>query len=426
VRRFLFEDKEYRYRPVFKRRREGPDSAQALARLLNRKGPRRPAHSGGGQKKADLRQKCVVKAQYSNSIEAHRVQLEKYLVREGTDRNGERAALYGTGLGEYRNNMVEKNFRVFLSPQSGKTDLTALAERFVKKLELQTGYKLYWQAANHYNTAHPHAHLLINGRDKNGRDVVFPRDIVKTFMRETARDLCTAQLGTRTKADLAVEREKEIEAARFTKLDGMIKELCGGGFRPNLAGAGKDRGRVLARLEYLRRVKLCVYEGGGYKLAARWEADLTANGRYNAFLKAREGLQYTQASRLRVYAGEAGAVTGRVTKIYRTDGDASDNHAVVLETLDGRAYFIPLMRKPEAYAGKEKAPVAEGDFLTVKAPPSQRGRLAPVMFPRDLKQARREIKKGNIAGKLAEAVLNERAAPGPRKTMKQGTGQKRN
>ena len=61
----------------------------------------------------------MVKAPYSNSMEAYRVQLEKYLVREGTDRNGERAALYGTDFDEYRSNMTEKNFRVFLSPQSG-------------------------------------------------------------------------------------------------------------------------------------------------------------------------------------------------------------------------------------------------------------------------------------------------------------------
>jgi hypothetical protein len=415
----LFEDREYRYRPRFKRRKSEPDSARTLARLLNRKAPRRPSGHNGGLRKADLRQKCVVKAQYSNSVEAHRVQLEKYLVREGTERNGDKAALYGTDIDEYRENMTGKNFRVFLSPQSGEAGLTALTERFVKKLELQTGYKLYWQAANHYNTAHPHAHLLINGKDKNGKEVVFPRDVVKTFMRETARDLCTAQLGSRTKEDLALERERETGAARFTKLDGRIKELCGGGFRPALGGKIKDRERIVARLECLRKMKLCAFEGGGYKLAPRWEADLAANGRYNAFLKAREGLAYTAPQRLRVYTGAEGPATGRVTRIYRTDGDASDSRAVVLETLDGKAYFIPLFKKPEAWEGKQKGPLEEGALVTVNARPSQRGRLTPLFFLRDLKQLRREARKSGLAGKLAE-TLNGLAEPKGRKEAGRG------
>jgi hypothetical protein len=411
VRHFLFEDREYRYRLNFSRRKEGPDSARALARLLSRKPPRRSGGRGGGQKKTDLRQKCVVKAQYSYSAEAHSVQLEKYLVREGTDRNGNRAVLYGSDTDEYRNNMAEKNFRVFLSPQSDRADLSSLASRFVRKLELQTGYRLYWQAANHYNTAHPHVHLLINGKDKNGKDVVFPRDVVKTFMRETARDLCTSQLGTRARADLAAEREKEISAPRFTRLDERIRELCGGTFRPSLDGRPKDRERVLARLECLRGMKLCVYQGGGYRLSPRWEEDLKANGRYNAFLKAREALVYTAPQRLRVYTGGEGAVSGRVTKIYRTDGDASDSHAVVLETFSGDAFFIPLLKKPEAGDGGKRTPLEEGEFITVKAYASQRGRLTPSLFRQGLKQARREVKRLNIAGKLADAALAERDAP---------------
>jgi hypothetical protein len=412
MRHFLLEDREYRYSLRFKRRKAGPDSAQALARLLRGK-PSRAGHGGftGGARKTDARQKCVVKTQYSNSMEAHRVQLEKYLSREGTDRDGERAALYGTDIDEYRKNMTGKNFRIFLSPQSDRVNLTEMAGRFVKKLELQTGYKFYWQAANHYNTAHPHTHLLINGTDKNGRDVVFPRDVVRTFMRETARDMCTSQIGTRTRKEIALEREQEAVSPRFTGLDKKLKELCGGSLRPELGKTVQDRERLLARLEHLRKMKLCVYKDGGYRLSPRWEEDLTANGRYNAFLKARDTLSYTAPSRLRVYSGERGAATGRVAKIYRTDGDASDNHAVVLETLGGEAFFIPLFKRPEMKDGDRTVPVAEGDLITVKAYASQRGRLTPHMFKRDVKQVQREIKRNGLAGRLADAVSGEKAAP---------------
>jgi hypothetical protein len=344
--------------------------------------------------------------QYSKSLAAHRVQLEKYLVREGTDRDGSRAALYGTDTEEYRRNMTEKNFRIFLSPQSGKVDLSGLTQKFVMKLEASTGYKLYWQAANHYNTAHPHAHLLINGKDKNGRDVEFPRDLVRTFMREYARDICTAQTGPRTRKDLEIEREQELSASRFTGVDKRIKQLCGGTFRVNLAGEKQDRQRVLARLEYLRKLKLCVYKDGGYKLSPRWEENLKANGRYNAFLKARGVLQHTPPALLRLYSGFEGRISGRVAKVYRTDGDASDNHAVVVEALDGRAYFVPLLRKPQIKAGGKTTALREGDLIALTAGENQRGRLTPVIFRRDEKQMRQEIRKTGSRSALAASLMS--------------------
>jgi type IV secretory pathway VirD2 relaxase len=123
--------------------------------------------------------------------------------------DGSRAKLYGTDIEEYRQNMTDRNFRIFLSTQSDKINLKDMTEKFVKKLEQQTGYAFYWQGANHYNTAHSHAHLLINENDKNGRKVEIPRDIVKTFMREYARDICTSQIGYRTAYEIAVEKEGE-------------------------------------------------------------------------------------------------------------------------------------------------------------------------------------------------------------------------
>jgi hypothetical protein len=119
---------------------------------------------------------------------------------------------------------------------------------------------------------------------------------------------------------------------------------------------------------------------------------------------------YTGPSRLRIYTGERGAVSGRVAKVYRTDGDAGDNHAVVIETPEGEAFFIPLFKKPEIKDGDSLSPAREGDLVTVKAYPSQKGRLTPVMFRRDLKQAQREIKKSGLKGGLADALANGTAA----------------
>jgi hypothetical protein len=407
MRHFLFETKEYRINPYFKRRRSEQDSAQALAHLLQRLSPRHRGKSGGGKRGTDTRQKCTVKMQYSNSTEAHRFQVENYLVLEGKGIDGGRPELYGTDSTEYRNNMVGKNFRIFLSPQSDKIDLQDLSKNFIKRLEQQTGYTLYWQAANHYDTAHPHAHLLINGKDKSGKEVAFPRDVVKTFMREYARNLCTAQIGRRTQKDLEIEKERELEARRFTRLDNTIAGLCEGTLRVNPAWVRTDRERMLARLENLRKMNLAAYRDGAYRLSPNWKEDLQANGRYNAFLDARSGLRYSDPANLKIYSGEQGTVTGKATKVYRTDGDASDNHAVIIEALDGRAYFVPLFKRPVAYEGKNKSYLKEGEFVTLKPLENQKGRLTPMLFKRDMSQIQKDIRKNGYTNSLTDDVAKE-------------------
>jgi hypothetical protein len=412
MRHFLFEDKEYRINPHFRRRRNEQDSAQALARVLRRFGSSKrkgnfSTGGGSGSRRVDARQKCVVKMQYSNSIEAHRTQLDEYLVREGTDIDGNRAQLYGTDIDEYRENMTGRNFRIFLCPQSNNIDLTAMTEKFMLKLEAATGYRFYWQAANHYNTAHHHAHILINGKDKNGKEVELPRDVVKTFMREYARDICTAQIGNRTSAEIALDKEKELEAQRYTRLDDQIKDLCGNDGKVNLDRYLIDRERILARLENLRKMNLCIYKDG-YKLSPTWEDDLRANGRYNAFLQARGMLKYTDQANLKLYSGELGMITGKVTKIFRTDDDASDNHAVIIEALDGKAYFVPLFKKPEMYEGKDKSKLNDGELITIKPLANQKGRLTPFFFKREEWQVQKEIQKNGYTSGLAAEIKSNK------------------
>jgi hypothetical protein len=410
MKHFLFEEKEYRFNPKFKRLKKEKDSAQALAVLIRRLTPRvkKSGKATSSSKfiivRVDARQKCVVKMQYSNSGRAHRVQLEHYLVREGTELDGSRARLYGTDLDDYKTNMTDRNFRIFLSPQSDRVNLADLAKDFIKTLERQTGYKFYWQAANHYNTAHPHAHLLINGKDQNGVEVEIPRDIVKTFMREYARDICTSQIGNRTREEMAVEKERELESRRFTRIDGYIKELCGDSNRLRPSRISSNYDRVLVRLENLRGMGFCSYENGEYHLAPQWEENLRANGRYNTFLSARAQLKYSNQENFNVFSGGSGIVTGKVTKVYRTDDDVSDNHAVIIEALDGKAYFVPLFKQPVLHDGKTKTALKEGELVSIKTYESQKGRLTPVIFKRDARDLIKVIKNNNISGLLADEI----------------------
>jgi hypothetical protein len=410
----LFETKEYRINPSFRRSRKAQDSAAALAYFLRKFASRSSKKQKGGReissRRPDLRQKCVVKMQYSKSMDAHRYQFEEYLIREGAGVDGGRAELYGTDTDEYKADMADKNFRIFLSPKTNNYDLKNLAKEFIKKLEQQTGYSFYWQAANHYNTAHHHAHLLINGKDKSGREIDIPRDVVKTFMREYARDICTMQAGYRTKQDLALEKEQELEAPRFTKLDEHINELCGSALSVNTKHIYTDKDRVLTRLECLRKMGMCNYAESSYKFIPEWEGNLRANGRYNTFLKARQELKYTDQAKLKVYTGETGAVTGRVAKVFKTEEDASDSHAVILETYDGRAFFIPLFKEPVIYDVKGKAKLKENDVVSIETYSSQKGRLTPLIFNSAVSNEYRERIKGFYSGRITVEELRSKPA----------------
>jgi len=399
------EHEELKERPrkvTFRRNKEQADSLVELAKLIKMFGK----GSGGYTQQQNRTQKCVAKMQYSSSIAAHKKQLTDYLTREGTGKNGEEAELFGTDINEYKDNMVGKNFRIFLSPQSDKVDLKAMTKDFVKRLELQTGYKLLWQGACHYNTANPHSHLLINGHDKDGKEINFSKDVVKTFMRETARDICTKQVGLRTDKDIALEKERELSSSRFTKLDEKILSICSENNKIFPGGFFEESKKIKKRLETLKELKLCKYENHGYTMRKNWAQDLKANSRYNTFLKARDELKYSKPAQLKVYEGRDGdKLTGKVTKIYRTDGDASDNHAVVLESLDGKAFFIPLLKEPEVKDKDKRLKLKEGELITLSTYENQKGRLTPLIFKKDLRSAQKEIKNNELDSKLAVEML---------------------
>jgi hypothetical protein len=455
MRRFLFEEKEHRVSISFRRGGKIPESASSLNRLIRQIAGRSKGGSGSGGfagrgAAGDSRRNCVVKTRYSDSMAAHLHQINKYLTREGTDREGGAAELYGTDIAEYKANMTDRNFRVFLSPQNGNTDLTALTKSFVKRLELDTGYKIYWEAANHYNTDHPHSHLIINGKDRDGREVKFSKDLVKTFMRENARDICTAMTGSRSMNELAMEREAALTANRKIPFDREIKERMNGTLCVNLDGI-KDRSAYVKRLDHLKKIGLAEFAEGRYKLNHKWEETLAQAGRCGCFLSARDALRFTDRSKLNsldtnfefaklrlihrmpeekreeyrketerakemtrdadakekrkaVYAVDKKyginvfdevVKKGVVSKVYTIGDDESRSHAVLLESVDGKAYFIPLLDKPD---------VKEGQFVKVTPARGQNGRLAPDFAEVKEKHLVMEAKKYGYNNRLTQYI----------------------
>ena len=85
-------------------------------------------------------------------------------------------------------------------------------------MESDLRLQLEWVAVTHFNTRHPHAHVLLRGVAE-GQELRLPSEYVKTGIRRHAEDLCTAQLRYRTAQDRAEARAREINQPRFTPFD---------------------------------------------------------------------------------------------------------------------------------------------------------------------------------------------------------------
>ena len=74
-----------------------------------------------------------------------------------------------------------------MSPEdAAQLDLTGYVRRLMAQVERDQGRRVEWAAVNHYNTEHPHAHLVIRGVDRQGRELRFERSYLAPELAERA------------------------------------------------------------------------------------------------------------------------------------------------------------------------------------------------------------------------------------------------
>ncbi|MBR7653660.1 DUF3363 domain-containing protein [Brucella oryzae] len=159
-----------------------------------------------------------------------------YLRRDGVTRDGEKARLFGpeTENADARA-FAERcgddrhHFRFIVSPDDAPemADLKSFTRDLVGQMERDLGTKLDWVAVDHWNTEHPHVHLIVRGVRDDGQDLVISRDYIKEGMRDRARDLITQELGPRTDLDIRRSLESQIETERWTQLDRQLVRDAG-------------------------------------------------------------------------------------------------------------------------------------------------------------------------------------------------------
>lgn len=320
-------------------------------------------------------QQCMVKFHYSNKLDSHRRLLREYMTQQNKDWVKEKPELFGnTSLEEYKQNMVARNYRFIISPETQLSveDLQMYTKLFVDQLEQQLHHKVYWQAAVHTDTEHPHVHLLINGKDRDGNMIrkISP-GFIKTDARKISSEILTNLFGERTQEQIDVARNNRVYADRYTEYDDEIASI-----QPEDISIYSHVVRysdvslmLQRRLEHLKDLDLADFRSGIFFLKKGWQDNLRALGRYNTFLDAQQYLHDLDAE-VELYTADKGTVRGTIRHIYRMNDEDVWNHAVVIEDEAAKkAYYVPLYREPDYKKWRD------GMDEEISAAPNQKGKL---------------------------------------------------
>lgn len=286
----------------------------------------------------------------------------RYLERDGTTRDGGRSELYGRNT-EHADRIafVERgaedrhSFRFIVAPEDGDrvADLRGFTRDVMSQMEADLGTKLDWVAVDHFNTGHPHSHVVIRGKDDLGKDLIIAQDYITDGVRLRAQERATLELGPETDLELRQKLQAEIGAERFTRIDrAMIEEAAGGplDLRPEAGQVGADFDRTLriGRLQTLERYGLAREgEPGVWTLSERLEPAMRELGERGDVIKAmhraleQRGEERAAGSFVLSSGTEGKPVVGRLIGKRLID-ELGDRIGLVIDGVDGRVHHVEI------------------------------------------------------------------------------------
>jgi type IV secretory pathway VirD2 relaxase len=307
----------------------------------------------------------------------------RYIERDGVEKDGSKGTLYDA-QGTVRARVFEQprpgekhQFRFIVSPEDGsELDLTAYVRRLMATLERDVGRKVEWAAVNHFDTSHPHVHIVVRGIDRDGRELRIDRGYISAGMRWRAQELATDELGQRPERDVRRAQEREVTQQRFTTLDRELERRAPPD-RLVEARTRAPRGRIdesllIARLEHLEGLRLAErVSRNAWRLVEGWQKRLRDHGSRGDILQQIHAAVRGDPSRYNAVrpgqalppepGGSAPVVTGRVAGKGLSD-ELKGTFYVVVETPAGRAYHVPI-------DARSAQTVGVGDLVSLATPP---------------------------------------------------------
>jgi len=282
----------------------------------------------------------------------------RYVERDGTTRAGGRGQLYGADSDKVdgktflaRGEGDRHQFRFIVSPEDGAEydDLRSLTRRLMTRMESDLGTRLDWVAVDHFNTGHPHAHIIVRGKDDRGRDLIIAREYMSGGMRERAAELVDLDLGPRSIDAIQQRLRSEIEQERLTSIDrALLREAESDLLVGSAARGAFDQTVRIGRLRKLERLGLADPVGTTHwRLVPDMADTLRRMGERGDIIRTMQRA-YTEAGRapaladLAIFDPTASGtqpIVGRI--LYRGLSDEiNDRHYLLVDATDGRTHYV--------------------------------------------------------------------------------------
>ncbi len=319
----------------------------------------------------------VVKLAGAKAAGAAAAQL-RYLQRDGVSREGEHGRFYSTfsddadgkaclerGVGD------RHQFRFIVSPEDGASfdTLRSFTRELMAKMEQDLGTTLDWVAVDHFDTGHPHTHLLVRGATEDGKVLNIAGDYIARGIRGRASEIMTRWLGPQSELEIREQLSQEIGAERLTKLDRDILSRAADHVvdlrePARWDGDGSYQQLLIGRARELERMGLAEREGPlAWRLPPAMEETLIDLGRRGDIIRtihrAMTAAKLERRPELYVIDRDTDAapVVGKVVHRGAAD-DHHDRRYLVIDGIDGRTHYVEVGR------GADETPI--GSVVSVQ------------------------------------------------------------
>lgn len=304
----------------------------------------------------------------------------RYLERDGVSRDGEPGRFYSTFADEVdgkefaeRGSGDRHQFRFIVSPEDGaRFDTLKTATRdLMAKMEQDLGTNLDWIAVDHFDTGHPHTHILVRGVTEDGKTLNIAGDYVAHGIRHRASEIMTRALGPQSELELREQMAHEVDAERLTRLDRAILQRAEDGLLDLRQGPAWDSDNsfqqlLIGRARRLETMELAEPTGKlSWSLAPGLEKTLTDLGRRGDIIrmmhKTMSLLPQDRGLTLPAIhdpARDREPIIGQVVQ-RGAAGDHHDHRYLIVDGIDGRTHYVDI--------GGDDQPIARGSLVKLDA-----------------------------------------------------------
>ena len=251
-------------------------------------------------------------------------------------------------------------FRLVVAPEDGSrmADLKPFVRDLMRDLEKDLHTRLDWVAVDHFNTGHPHTHIVIAGHDDRGQDLVMARHYISHGIRHRAQDLVTLELGPEQEFERIIKLANEVKAERFTSLDrGILRDATENilvvsarvddtGGRSERGAEGAQLSMRVGRLRRLEQMGLAEEKRTGvWTIDPQLETKLRSLGERGDIMVTMNRVMRAHgidrpAGDFAIFSGarKSEPVIGRVVEVGIAD-EMTDRKYLVVDGIDGRIHY---------------------------------------------------------------------------------------